>query len=356
VLEGTRQYFLKEAARRVYEDKIAHTYAKISIRDVQRQQSKIRIQKHIDELKHRKKSGEQRPMILMSQERPMSDWDTVIRNLTRPPLAPQGPGKDIITHVPALRSASTEDIPTSVPLPESRSASSRTGSPPRRTVAQPLLPSPPPSTVPSNHDRRSIASSLPPAEAQTPSPPRRIVAQPLLPTPSVTTVQSNRDLYTMGSVSSAGSPPRRMVAQPLLPTPSASTVTNSRDWHRYSTGTSMPSILEDPLHHPLSEPPGPPHPAFRPHPMSMPYRGRHMRHGSQSSAGSSSRSGASQQHEQQHHIYGSRSHENTADKAIWRIVEMGFTAEQAREALRLTDLGDGLRVDRAVELLLSRQT
>ncbi|KAI4695395.1 uncharacterized protein J4E84_002021 [Alternaria hordeiaustralica] len=167
VLDGTRQYFLKEAARRVYEDKIAHTYAKISIRDVQRQQSKIRIQKHIDELKDRKRNGEQRPMVL--RERPMSDWDTVIRNLTRPPLPPQGPGKDIITHVPALRSSSVEDIPTSVPLPRS-------------------------------------------------------------------------------------------------------------------------------------------------------------------------------------------SHENTADKAIWRIVEMGFTAEQAREALRLTDLGDGLRVDRAVELLLSRQT
>ncbi|KAG9185286.1 hypothetical protein G6011_07830 [Alternaria panax] len=109
VLDGTRQHFLKEAARRVYEDKIAHTYAKISIRDVQRQQSKIRIQKHINELQHRKKSGERRPMIRMSQERPMSEWDTVIRNLTRPPPPPQGPGIEIITHVPALRSASTEE-------------------------------------------------------------------------------------------------------------------------------------------------------------------------------------------------------------------------------------------------------
>jgi hypothetical protein len=182
------------------------------------------------------------------------------------------------------------------------------------------------------------------------------VAQPLLPSPSASTVQSNRDLYTMGSVTSAGSPPRRVLAQPLLPTPSASTVTNSREWHRYSTGTSMPSILEDPLHHPLSEPPGPPHPAFRPHPMSLPYRERHMRQGSWSSGSSSSRGGALQQQEQQNHIYGSRSHENTAEKAIYRIVEMGFTAQQAREALRLTDLGNGLRVDRAVELLLSRQT
>jgi hypothetical protein len=34
---------------------------------------------------------------------------------------------------------------------------------------------------------------------------------------------------------------------------------------------------------------------------------------------------------------------------------MGFTAEQAREALRMTDKGTGLRVDRAVELLLRQQ-
>ncbi|EKG13762.1 UBA-like protein [Macrophomina phaseolina MS6] len=45
---------------------------------------------------------------------------------------------------------------------------------------------------------------------------------------------------------------------------------------------------------------------------------------------------------------------NTAEKAIFRIVEMGFTAEEAKEALRRTDPGDGLRVDRAVEWLLQR--
>jgi hypothetical protein len=286
----------------------------------------------------------------------MSEWDTVIRNLTRSPLPPQGSGNDIITHVPALRSTSAEEVATSVPLPASSSTSSRTSSSRRRIVAQPLLPTPPPSTVPSNYDQRSVISSLPSIGEQPQSPPRRIVAQPLLPSPSASTVQSNRDLYTMGSESSVGSPPRRMFAQPLLPTPSSSTVLNSREWYRYSTGTSMPSILEDPLHHPLSELPSSPHPAFRPHPMSQPQRERHMRQGSQSSESSSSRSGALQQHEQQHHIYGSRSHENTADKAIYRIVEMGFTAAQAREALRLTDLGNGLRVDRAVELLLSRQT
>ncbi|QDS70152.1 hypothetical protein FKW77_005886 [Venturia effusa] len=45
---------------------------------------------------------------------------------------------------------------------------------------------------------------------------------------------------------------------------------------------------------------------------------------------------------------------NTAAKAVFRIVEMGFTPEEAKAALKITDMGDGLRVDRAVELLLRR--
>ncbi|KAK4995308.1 hypothetical protein LTR66_004849 [Elasticomyces elasticus] len=46
---------------------------------------------------------------------------------------------------------------------------------------------------------------------------------------------------------------------------------------------------------------------------------------------------------------------DTAEVAVNKIVEMGFDARQACEALRMTDMGDGLRVDRAVDLLL-RQT
>ena len=58
------------------------------------------------------------------------------------------------------------------------------------------------------------------------------------------------------------------------------------------------------------------------------------------------------QHPLQRDIFQSDAAENSADKAIYRIVEMGFTPDQARQALRITDMGDGLRVDRAVELLL----
>lgn len=43
---------------------------------------------------------------------------------------------------------------------------------------------------------------------------------------------------------------------------------------------------------------------------------------------------------------------DTAERAVTHIVDMGFCASQAREALRMTDLGDGLRVDRAVDMLL----
>ncbi|KAF1831574.1 hypothetical protein BDW02DRAFT_581967 [Decorospora gaudefroyi] len=260
VFGGSRRNFLKEAASRVYEDKIAHTYARLSTRDVQRQQSKMRIQKHINELHHRKNSGEYRPTIRMSQERPMSEWDTVIQNLTRPPPPGQTSPSNIVSHVPSLRSGSAfvQELSASVSeLPPSRPP---TDSPSRRTIAQPLLPSPPPSTVPSTRDRCSIIPNMPTAaiiDEQPPSPPPR-----------------------------------------------------------------MPSIDEHPpeisSQHPAA------HPAF-------------------------------QQHEAQRYIYGSERYENTADKAIYRIVEMGFTPEQAREALRMTDLGVGLRIDRAVELLLSRQ-
>lgn len=46
--------------------------------------------------------------------------------------------------------------------------------------------------------------------------------------------------------------------------------------------------------------------------------------------------------------------EDTSERAVRRIMDMGFSYEDAIEALKLTDMGDGLRVDRAVDLLLKR--
>jgi len=50
--------------------------------------------------------------------------------------------------------------------------------------------------------------------------------------------------------------------------------------------------------------------------------------------------------------YGCGLAEDTSERAIKKIVDMGFSSSQARWALRLTDCGGGLRVDRAVEVLL----
>lgn len=50
--------------------------------------------------------------------------------------------------------------------------------------------------------------------------------------------------------------------------------------------------------------------------------------------------------------YGSGVPDHTAERAVRRIMDMGFCDSQAREALRMTDMGDGLRVDRAVDMLL----
>lgn len=42
----------------------------------------------------------------------------------------------------------------------------------------------------------------------------------------------------------------------------------------------------------------------------------------------------------------------TVERAMRKITDMGFSEAQAKRALRVTDMGDGLRVDRAVDLLL----
>jgi hypothetical protein len=130
---------------------------------------------------------------------------------------------------------------------------------------------------------------------------------------------------------------------------------------------SMPAIEEHPAHRMRSPVPTVPslsnHPAFRTQnhiydhaPPTPQLLYPHRRQGSDQSTSSNHSTDqlAFQQHPTQRNIYNSEAHENTAEKAIYRIVDMGFTADQAREALRMTDMGSGLRVDRAVELLLGR--
>lgn len=291
---NTRRSFLKEATSRVYEDKLAHIYAESSTRELQRQMSKQRQQKLIYDLRHRKNSGEQLRVIRQSQDRPMSEWENVMSSLTRqhPPM----PTNNLTSHIPSFR-------PTSA-------------------IAQEV----------------SIHIAELPAGIPTAPPAPRVALAPII----------------------TQSPPRRTIAQPLLPTPPSSTVSGARD--RSSIATTMPSIIEHPAFRtqpPVPQIPFPDHPAFR---AQRPFVRKEtvISLGSRSSSSSDGSALVAhhpvfQQHPAQADIFDSPAHENTADKAIYRIVEMGFTADQAREALRVTDLGDGLRVDRAVELLLSRQ-
>ncbi|KJY00370.1 hypothetical protein TI39_contig332g00006 [Zymoseptoria brevis] len=53
--------------------------------------------------------------------------------------------------------------------------------------------------------------------------------------------------------------------------------------------------------------------------------------------------------------YGRGFADDTSLRAVRQLVSMGFPEQKAKEALRTTDMGDGLRVDRAVELLLREQ-
>ncbi|KAF3008807.1 hypothetical protein E8E13_010590 [Curvularia kusanoi] len=312
---SSKRSFLKEAASRVYEDKLAHVYAESSTRELQKQMSKQRLHKHIQDLRHYKSNGQGR-MIRQSQDRPMSEWENVMSSLMRvhPPL----PENNLTSHIPTFR-------PTSA-------------------IAQEI----------SAHISELPAAEIKPQALLTPlvtqPATQRVVAQPLLPTPSSSVVS--------GSYSS----PRRTVAQPLLPTPSGSTISGARD--RSSIATSaMPLIIEGPIFLTQSpqQVPFPDHPAFRkprPHTATKEMDASLSSHGSSDSGRSSPAQIAHpvfHQHPAQVDIFDSPAYENTAGKAIHRIVEMGFTPEQAREALRVTDGGDGLRVDRAVELLLSRQ-
>lgn len=293
---SSRRYFLKEAASRVYEERIAQTYAAVSTRDIQRQLSKQRCQDHMVELRQRRANGPSLSPTTFAEERPMSEWSTVIGDLTRArPVARTE--RDIVSHIPRVRSALAQELTASItelpakitPLPPSTRSSS-----PRRTVAQCLLPTPPPSTVPSVCDRNSVAMSMPSVEEH-----------PVY----------HRSSRNVPDIPSLADHPAFRHRNPVT-TP-------------VQTGSSHSSP-------------------------QMPYEYyAHSRNFSDHSQHSGELP-VYQQHLKQHGIYASAPHEHTAEKAIYQIVDMGFTHEEAKEALRMTDLGDGLKVDRAVELLLSR--
>ncbi|KAF2712021.1 hypothetical protein K504DRAFT_348204, partial [Pleomassaria siparia CBS 279.74] len=169
VLSGTRRHFLKKAASRVYEEKIAMTYSESSTKEVRRQISKQRIQTRITELRHRNNSDERRHEIHTSQKRPITEWDDVAAGLNRPRPVPTS---NLVSHIPSLHSTAPivgsalaqQLVATGSELQTAHTSPvpARSASPPRRTVAMPLLPSPPPSTVATERDHRhSMAPSMP---------------------------------------------------------------------------------------------------------------------------------------------------------------------------------------------------
>ncbi|KAH4018872.1 hypothetical protein HBI09_190690 [Parastagonospora nodorum] len=290
VAGNTRRYFLQEAASRVYEEKIARTFAAHSTRKFQRecQMSKARCQNFPAELRQRRVDTTDMPRLSFSQERPMSEWSTTIGGATVPhPDA----SREAVSYVPRVRSALAQELTASIAeLPPGRMPSP----PITRSVAQPLLPTPPPSVVPSICDRNSTAMSMP-----------------------------SIDEY-----------PAHHRPEPL--------------------NQNTPSLIDHPVfrHNHTITPSN-----LGPSQYSEKEQYEYQGHSRQSSCGShdSGDHPAFQQHPKQHSILASAAHENTAEKAIYRIVDMGFTADEAREALRITDLGDGLKVNRAVGLLLSRK-
>lgn len=288
---STRRYFLQEAASRVYEEKIARTFAAHSTRKFQLQRecqmSKARCQNFPAELRQRRVDTTDMPRLSFSQERPMSVWSTTIGGLTvhRPSVSGEA-----VSYVPRVRSALAQELTASIAeLPAGRMPSP----PITRSIAQPLLPTPPSSVVPSVCDRNSMAMSMPSIDEH---PALRRPEALHQDTPSLTNHPAFRHNRTR--------------------TPSHVDLNQYLEKERYEYHGHSRQSSRDSQH---SED----HPAF-------------------------------QQHPKQHSIFASAVHENTAEKAIYRIVDMGFTADEAREALRMTDLGDGLKVDRAVGLLLSR--
>ncbi|KAK8168828.1 hypothetical protein BKA80DRAFT_268037 [Phyllosticta citrichinensis] len=288
--DSTRCTFLKEAVSRVYEEKIAAMAAAHPRHNLEvRRNMRERIAQHKAEIHMRKRSGHC-PLVRMSMERPISDWEGVFRSLGEPQrtaslcsgrsaarYAPLPP----MPELPAMEEneirATLHTRSISAPQPQSQMTSTYTASPVARHTARSSIGgslSSPLSTFTQHESRSPLNTAHPMAN------------------------QSNTSIATVSSVSTPGS----FMSAPTLFTEPPSGMSTWAE-NRYSATLQHPKQFE-----------------FAP-----------------SSGMNNIVSDPAQ---------------NSSEKAIFRLVEMGFTAEQAKYALMKTDLGDGLRLDRAVELLL----
>ncbi|KAK7611871.1 hypothetical protein JOL62DRAFT_572035 [Phyllosticta paracitricarpa] len=291
--DSSRCTFLKEAVSRVYEEKVAAMAAAHPRHNLEvRRNMRERIAQHKAEIHMRKRSGHC-PLVRMSMERPISDWEGVFRSLGEPQrTASLCSGRSAARHaplppMPELPAMGENEIRAtlhtrsiSAPQPQSQTTSGMSAykaSPAARHTARSSIGGPLSSSVStfSPEQSRSTLNTVHPLANH-----------------------SNTSLATVSSVSTPGS---FMSAPTLLTEPPSgmSTLAGNRQ---------SPSFQ-----HPKQFDFAPPNATNK-----VPSDPAH----------------------------------NTSEKAIFRLVEMGFTAEQAKYALMKTDLGDGLRLDRAVELLL----
>jgi hypothetical protein len=340
---SSRRRFILEAASRLYEEKISETFNSQPRETVDGERCSVRRRRResmAEELKLQKKNmlekaakgkssesmssaNEPEEKIVVWEEKMMSRANSVLdylsnhsasSSISSTPALPQLEDfeKHAVLQVPASPYM-TRDSPVSPMTPTYRPGDMPIPSILVHTPSRPAPPPPVPKKIP-----HSISTS-PPRLSHTPTPSLDSPSMPITPPPP----------QILSSPISPTSP-RYPKAEDILPATFAAYATFHQN--RPLSGMSFQSLP--------SSPPTPP-----PRPLPMTFSSPH----------------ASAQHPFQ---YAMMESSNTAsessamlssDRAVFRIVEMGFTAEEAKGALKITDMGDGLRIDRAIEFLLRQQ-
>jgi hypothetical protein len=360
--KGTsRNQFLRDAVSRLYEERVIQAYSprvSVSVTQNMKELRRQRGEELANELRQRRKNL--KSQLPYGPERPMSRAYTIIDRLASP--------------TPTPTSAHSES-PMSDVHPAFRAEPNQQQMGSHSPVS---LPTPPIPQLPASYSPVSFISSSSPVQAQDSQ------SQVSFPHSSQTSLlyapPSNRPtpavlpqtLYAPASHSSAspGLYPPASHTSPLVtyfptashrPAPSPPTPTQSSfAGSPYKANAPGPLSPTGKSRAPPS--PAPPSPAGSQNSSSSSRRHSSQRKSSSHAKPSRRASRGSREHPpgyqpgRQHPlqiaIESSDSSMCSPEKAIFRIVEMGFTAEDAKAALKLTDTGVGLRVDRAIEYLL----
>ncbi|KAL1641068.1 hypothetical protein SLS58_006340 [Diplodia intermedia] len=417
-LDGSRRAFLKEAVARVYEEKIAAMAVTspqdevAEMRQVQRQ----RMAAHKAEIRTRRRTGDY-ALVRMSMERPMSEWEGVFNHLDRS-AADQGNssggGGGIASPQPRRHVSTSSSVMAGAPTPCPPGPANVARSHSELIALPPMPELPGAASSSASHAAAARPDHFQFPAGQQP-PPQHQLQQQMQERRGGTGAggrgagHQNSFLQTLAQAKQFdyGSPSPTEQHPALRSTPSSSSFGSSDNSRRGSADSGVSPAAPGSSNGRLFSEEAV-HPAFRNIARSQPQQQQQQRrgsrqqqqqqqHSSNSSISSMNASAnasphmsshalppsyAQQQQQQQstannppvpaHRARVSSQHPfqqqilsssllsgdapgaNSAERAIFRIVEMGFTADEAKFALMKTDAGDGLRVDRAVELLLSR--